>query len=170
MVEIKKIAGLNELITELKENGINVSEVDLGIAEVLFDLANNSAKRGYEDKDGIIVEPLKGFIFSEQVESLIKAFPNAAALLEGLNRDKNYGFVDENGEIQRTGMMGSPDPIMTAKEMIQVYKGTGSKKLYQSETDYNRIQKEERDREFELMFGEKSGEDTTYNYNINRQF
>ena len=136
--QFKQIVGLDELKSKLAQQGVNVTDIDINIAEVIFQLTDSCVKRGYQDLDGIEVYPVEGFIYNSQVATLMKSFPNATALLAGLDRKNNYGFIEENGNVYRTGMMGDIDPIMEVKGMVEAYAGTRPKRpqLFASEEEY----------------------------------
>ena len=164
------IVGLEELISELNANGVGITPLETSIADAIFQLTDSCVKRGYEDMDGIIERPVQGFIYNEKVATLIKTFPKAAILISGLTRDKNYGFVEKDGEVSRTGMMGDIDPIDEVREMVEAYVGDkeNRKPLYKSNEEYEAHLNAERDRDWERRFGSSAGtEQELYNYNYN---
>lgn len=167
--DLKDIVGLEVLIGDLRKRNVVVSDLDLSVADVLFKLTSKTVKRGYEDQDGIEVRPVEGFIFNEQVAALLKGFPNAGILLGNLARNKNYGFVQENGEVWRTGMMGDIDPIMEARDMVEAYAGNKSNgvRLFASEQAYDNYKRAERDAAWNRRYGGASGQlqEMLYNYN-----
>ena len=135
---IRDIVGIRDNISELAKAKVYVSEIDLCIADALFNLTARCVKRDYRDLDGIYDYYTDGFIYSKDVASLVKTFPNAVRLLGSLNRERNYGFVLPNGEVERTGMMGEADPIMEAQEMMVAYSGKkhDGPQLFASEDAY----------------------------------
>ena len=166
---VKDIVGLDDLIGDLRKKNVVVSDLDLSVADVLFKLTSKTVKRGYEDQDGIVVRPVEGFIFNEQVAALLKGFPNAGILLGKLDRSKNYGFVQENGEVWRTGMMGDIDPIEEARDMVTAYAGSDPNgvRLFASEQAYDNHKRAERDAAWNRRYGGASGQlqEMLYNYN-----
>ena len=165
---VKNIVGIKENIDKLAKRKIVVSDVDLCVADALFNLTGSCVKRGYRDLDGIIEQPVEAFIYNVQVAALMKNFPNAVALLRSLNRDTNYGFVGIDGKVNRTGMMGDIDPIMEAQQMVVAYSGTQHKgpKLFTSETAWDAHKREVRTKEWDRKYGGSScmGQ-PLYNYN-----
>lgn len=166
--DLKDIVGLDDLIGDLRKRNVVVSDLDLSVADVLFKLTSKTVKRGYEDQDGIEVRPVEGFIFNEQAAALLKGFPNAGMLLGKLDGKKNYGFVQENGEVWRTGMMGDIDPIMEARDMVEAYAGKpNAPRLFASEEAYDNHKRAERDAAWNRRYGGASGQlqEMLYNYN-----
>ena len=91
-----------------------------------------------------------GFVYSKDVASLVRNFPNAVKLLGSLDRTRNYGFVQADGSVERTGMMGAADPIMEAKQMMTAYSAKPHKgpQLFATEEAYESYCEDKRMREF----------------------
>ena len=146
--EFSNIAGLNDLINRISEK-VEVREVDVWAAGVIFEATYNSVVTETVDKDGIEVVKAAAFVDNKAIESLIETFPVAAVILYNLN-DENYGFVNhETGEVERSGMMGSYDPIRAAQDMVKTYVGSeyDRKKRFPSEEEATAFLNETKDLE-----------------------
>ena len=110
------------------------------------------------------------------VDSLIKSFPNAAKLLSSLDRKWNFGFRESDGNIYRTGVMGSRDPITEVKELAEAYTNNGyikldmgrgdtkdKKMLYSSKEEYEKSKSGLSD-----MFTSSGEINYNHNYNTNK--
>lgn len=163
MARFENILGLEEIKKELYNAGINVTNTDISIADALMSLSQDTIIRENEDLDGIIVKNTTGFISNNQVIALLKSFPVSAALISKLNRKNNYGFVNEQGEVSRTGVMGDIDPISDVKNMVDAYISDSPrrKKIYLSEDDYERERRAKRNMELEqrlrMRYGDRLG-------------
>lgn len=71
----------NEIISGLKSKGVDISDTDFTIAEVISSFADKTAIKVRKDYDGYVVDEVVGFVRSPQVESLISAFPAATLYL-----------------------------------------------------------------------------------------
>lgn len=169
--DLKSVVGIDELRSNAAKNGTVYSDIDMSIADVIFKLSSSTVKYTIKDEDGLSVYNTDGFIYNEQIDSLIQSFPAAANLLSSLDRDINYGFVDENGTIHRTGMMGDKDPIRDARDMVDAYLNRNSKgsMLYASEGAYKRAKDAERDANFRRRYGDSYGRsaESLYQYLYN---
>jgi len=173
------IEGIEDLIVDLKRQGVGITAQDVAIAGVIFSLYGDTVIRGYEDMDGIIVRDPEAYIYNEQIASLIQAFPNAAKILSSLDRKKNRGFIDPNGELYEVGLMGSKNPFAEIREMIEAYQNNGyvkldygrgeyrnKKKLYNSEREFRDFQREqERRMSPSRPSNDRRLIDFNYNYN-----
>ena len=163
MARFENILGLEEIKKELYNAGINVTNTDISIADALMSLSQDTIIRENEDLDGIIVKKTTGFISNNQVIALLKNFPVSAVIISKLNRKNNYAFINEKGEINRTGIMGDIDPISDVKNMVDAYISDSPhrKKIYLSKEDYEKESKAEIDRDFEqrliMRYGDSLG-------------
>lgn len=156
-----EIVGLDKTKKVLKDNGIEITAVDEAIAQALMEIAQESAIRGYVDNDGIISHPIRGFIVNLKVLELLEGFPNVEKLILQLNRNDNYGFVNYDGTVERTGMMGNSDPIMELQKMIKSYVVTDKTciPIYASKKDYEAEYMRKFDEEFDQRLRQTYGDD-----------
>lgn len=154
-----EIVGIVEVENELLSKGVKITDVDKSIADALMSLTQETAIRGYEDEDGIISRPVRGFIKSEQVVTLLKQFPSVVALIMQLDEKNNYGFVDAEGNVKRVGLMGDNNPIMDLKDMVTAYVEQNSKiPLYSSREEYDEKTRAKNDSEFNQRLQQSYGD------------
>ena len=156
------IVGIDKIKSQLSNYGVEVNPVDESIAEAIFNLTKDSTVVKSIDKDGFPDENAVAFIRNPQVEQLINSFPNAAYLLYFLNRKDNYGFVQENGEVKRTGVMGEYDPISAARDMVASYIGT----QYEKNHLFDSIEQEQNWENWVRNKGIKYRDFAAYNANV----
>ena len=174
--DFSDIVGLDMIISNLRQKGIELTTEDIIIAGVIFSLYDKTAITSRDDKDGLSMDNLEGFIYNEKIDSLIKSFPNAAKLLSSLDRKWNFGFRESDGNIYRTGVMGSRDPITEVKELAEAYTNNGyikldmgrgdtkdKKMLYSSKEEYEKSKKGLSD-----MFTSSGEINYNHNYNTNK--
>ena len=124
--EFNRIVGLNDLINDLGAQGIEVTDHDLDVAAEIFSMYDDTVIRKQDYRDGFTSEETAGYVFDSTINSLLKLHPNTAKLLTSLTREKNYGFVVEDGSVKRTGLMGAIDPITEVRNLAEAYTNNGN--------------------------------------------
>lgn len=164
--KVENIKGIKDVIEKLKTVGVEVSSVDLSIAEAIFKLIPKTVRRTVKDMDGYDAYPVEAYVYVPELDSLIHSFPNAARLLASLDYD-NYSFVLPNGEERSTVGMGSEYSIIydTAQAVITyMYEGN---KIYKTEEAYENANRAKQEADFRRRIGDGGGIDYNYNYNYN---
>lgn len=70
-----------EIVNGLHSKGINLSETDFAIADVISSFVEKTSVKVRKDYDGYVIDEVAGFVRNQQVEALINAFPAAALYL-----------------------------------------------------------------------------------------
>lgn len=81
------------IIDSLKTKGIELTDIDFSIVDVVDSLAEKTAIRVKKDYDGYVVEEVVGFVKSPQVEGLLTMFPAVSLYL--FNTETDVGRMVE---------------------------------------------------------------------------
>lgn len=81
------------IIDSLKTKGIELSDVDFSIVDVVSDFAEKTAIKVRKDYDGFIVDEVVGFVKNSQVEGLLTMFPAVSLYL--FNTETDVGRMVE---------------------------------------------------------------------------
>ena len=164
--KFENIINLDKIIETLKNEGVIISSVDIKIADVLMELSQKTVIR--TERIDYMGYATKGFIYNDEVQSLLVNIQNAVYLISKLDFDINFGFVDENGNVKREGINGDINKIRDVVMMINEYyaynKGVSSAKIYSDKQSYleevRRKFNEDFNHKLNMLYGSHLGDDS----------